>query len=125
MASLGVDSGYVPYTAFCAKKSFIEENNDVITSFTKGLQKGMDYVASHTPEEISIIIQPQFAETDYETIVTIVNRYYEQDTWKQNLVFEESSFELLQNILESAGELDKRAPYAELVTTDFATKAAK
>ena len=125
VASLGVDSGYVPYTAFCAKKSFIEENNDVITSFTKGLQKGMDYVASHTPEEISIIIQPQFAETDYETIVTIVNRYYEQDTWKQNLVFEESSFELLQNILESAGELDKRAPYAELVTTDFATKAAK
>ena len=125
VASLGEDSGYVPYTAFCAKQSFIEENEEVIQGFTNALQKGMDYVNTHTPEEIAKIIQPQFKETDLDTIITIITRYYEQDTWKKDLVFEEESFELLQDILESAGELEKRAPYEDLVTTTFAKKAVE
>ena len=125
VASLGTDSGYVPYTAFSAKKSYIEKNADVIQGFTDALQKGMDYVQKHTPKEIAEAIAPQFKETNLNTIETIVSRYYEQDTWKDNLIFEEKSFELLQDILESAGELDTRAPYNKLVTTTFAEKAAK
>ena len=78
VASLGEDSGYVPYTAFCAKKSYIDENPQVIRAFVKALQKGMDYVGNHTPVEIAEIIQPQFAETKKETLEKIVNRYYEQ-----------------------------------------------
>ena len=125
VASLGEDSGYVPYTAFSAKQSFIDENPDIIQGFTNALQKGMDYVQAHTPEEIAKIIEPQFPETDLETITTIVSRYYEQDTWKSNLIFEESSFDLLQDILESAGELAERVPYEDLVTTEFAAAAAQ
>ena len=125
VASLGEDSGYVPYTAFSAKQSYIEEHPDVIQGFTNALQKGMDYVQAHTPEEIAAVIEPQFPETDLETITTIVTRYYDQDTWKSNLIFEESSFELLQDILESAGELAERVPYDDLVTTQFAAVAAQ
>ena len=125
VASLGEDSGYVPYTAFSAKQSYIDENPDVIQGFTNALQKGMDYVQAHTPEEIAKIIEPQFPETDLETITTIVTRYYDQDTWKSDLIFEESSFDLLQDILESAGELEERVPYEDLVTTEFADTAAK
>lgn len=125
VASLGEDSGYVPYTAFSAKQSFIDENPDIIQGFTNALQKGMDYVQAHTPDEIAKIIEPQFPETDLETITTIVSRYYEQDTWKSNLIFEESSFDLLQDILESAGELAERVPYEDLVTTEFAAVAAQ
>ncbi len=125
VASLGEDSGYVPYTAFSAKQSYIDENPDVIQGFTNALQKGMDYVRDHTPEEIAAVIEPQFPETDLETITTIVTRYYDQDTWKSNLIFEESSFDLLQDILESAGELEERVPYDDLVTTKFAAAAAQ
>ena len=125
VASLGEDSGYVPYTAFSAKQSYIDENPDVIQGFTNALQKGMDYVQNHTPEEIAAVIEPQFPETDLETITTIVTRYYDQDTWKSNLIFEESSFDLLQDILESAGELEERVPYDDLVTTEFAAIAAQ
>ena len=125
VASLGEDSGYVPYTAFSAKQSYIDENPDVIQGFTNALQKGMDYVQDHTPEEIAAVIEPQFPETDLETITTIVTRYYDQDTWKSNLIFEESSFDLLQDILESAGELEERVPYNDLVTTKFAAAAAQ
>ena len=125
VASVGTESGYVPYTSYSAKESYIEENPEVIQKFTNALQRGMEYVQTHTPEEIAKVIAPQFEETKLETITTIVNRYYEQDTWKSNLIFEQDSFDLLQNILESAGELKERAPYDELVTTEFAEKAAK
>ena len=124
VASLGVDSGYVPYTAYSAKQSFIEENPELIQGFTNALQKGMDYVQNHTPEEIAQVIAPQFEETDLEDITTIVTRYYEQDTWKENLIFEEDSFTLLQDILDEAGELEQRVPYEDLVTVEFAQKAA-
>jgi NitT/TauT family transport system substrate-binding protein len=125
VASLGEESGYVPYTAFSARKSYIEAHPDVIQSFTNALQQGMDYVNGHTPEEIAAVIAPQFAETDVETITAIVTRYYDQNTWKDNLIFEEDAFTLLQNILEEAGELPARVPYADLVTTKFAEEAVK
>jgi len=124
VASLGEDSGYVPYTAFCAKKSYLEANPEILQAFTNALQKGMDYCNAHTPEEIAKVIAPQFEETDLDTLTTIVTRYHEQDTWKENLIFEEDAFMLLQNILEQAGELPERVPYADLVNTDFAKKAA-
>ena len=125
VASLGKDSGYIPYTAFCTKKSYLKENTDLIQRFTAALQKGMDYVQTHSPEEIAEIIQPQFPENDLKTIQTIVTRYYEQGTWKADLIFEKESFELLQDILLDAGELEKRVPYEDLVTTTFAKKAVK
>lgn len=123
VASVGEASGYVPYTAFSAKKSYISENPEIIQSFTNALQKGMNYVTSHTPEEIAKIIQPQFAETELSTITAIVKRYYEQDTWKENLIFEQDAFELLQDILMEADELDNRVPYDALVTTTYAETA--
>lgn len=125
IASLGVDSGYVPYTAYCAKTDFMEEKPELIQGFTNAVQKGLDFVNSHSPEEIAEVIAPQFTETDLETITTIVERYQQQDTWKEDLVFEKDSFDLLQDILESAGELSKRAVYEDLVTVEFAEEAVK
>ena len=119
VASLGEASGYVPYTSFSARKSYIEKNPEVIQAFTNALQKGMDYCAEHTPEEIAKVISPQFAETDTETLEIIVERYAAQDTWKTDPAFEKEAFDLLQNILMDAGELDKALPYEELVTTEF------
>ena len=125
VASLGTDSGYVPYTAFCARKSYFSENGDTLLLFTKALQKGMDYVNSHTPEEIANVIKEQFPETNIETITTIVARYHEQNTWNTDLIFSEDSFMLLENILMEAGELDDYVPYQDLVDTKFASEVAK
>ncbi|MCI9045963.1 MAG: ABC transporter substrate-binding protein [Hungatella sp.] len=124
VASLGTDSGYVPYTAYSAKKSYIEANPEVIQKFTNAIQKGMDYVNSHSAQEIAKTIQPQFKETPLENITKIVERYKAQDTWKEDTVFEKDSFDLLQNILEEAGELPARVPYEDLVTVEFSKKAA-
>ncbi len=124
VASLGTDSGYVPYTAYSAKKSFLKKNPTSIQKFTNAMQRGMEYVNSHSADEIAKVIAPQFPETDEATIATIVNRYLEQDTWKTDLIFSNESFELLEDILIESGELDKKISYTDLVTTDYA-KAAK
>ena len=125
IASLGKDSGYVPYTAYCAKKSYFEGHEHIIQGFTNAIQKGLDYVNSHSPEEIARVIQPQFEETDLEIITAIVERYQSQDTWKEDTVFSQESFELLQDILVDAGELKNRVSYENLVKTEYSEKAVK
>ena len=122
VASLGEDSGYVPYTAYCVKKSFLEENSDLLQCFTNAIQRGLDYVNSHSPEEIAAVIHPQFSETDIEAVTKIVARYAAQDTWKDTTYFTEESFALLKDILREAGELSGDAPYEDLVTTEFSKK---
>ena len=125
IASLGVDSGYVPYTAFSAKESYIEKNPDIIQSFTDALQKGMQYVKEHTSEEIAAVIAPQFQDTDLSTITSIVDRYQKQDTWKTDVIFTDSAYELLLDILEESGQLSSRPEYEKLIDTQFAENAVK
>ena len=125
VASLGVDSGYVPYTAYSAKKSYINKNPEIIQGFTNALQRGMEYVNSHSSEDIAKVIAPQFPDTDADTIAVIVERYKSQYTWKNDLVFSKDSFTLLQDILYEAGVIKEYAPYSDLVDTGFAQKALK
>lgn len=120
VASLGVDSGYVPYTAFSAKDSYMKEHPEVIKGFVAALKKGMEYVYSHTPEEIAEVISPQFKDTDQETMAIIIKRYADQDTWKRDLVFEQDAYQLLLDILDEAGQLSARPEYEKLVTTVYA-----
>ncbi len=123
VASLGEASGYVPYTSFCAKKSYMEANPEVIQGFTNALQKGMNYVNTHSAGEIAKVIAPQFDTMDVATLETIVERYKEQDTWKENLIFEQDAFDLLQNILLDGDVIEKKESYDSLVNTDYARKA--
>ena len=76
VASVGTESGYVPYTSYSVKQSYLKMHGATVEKFTKALQKGMDFVQTHTPEEIAEVIAPQFAETELETITAIVRRYY-------------------------------------------------
>lgn len=120
VCSIGVESGYVPYTAFSAKQSYLDAHKELVQSFTDALQKGMEYTASHTSAEIAKTIQPQFSETSLDTLTTIVERYHKQDTWKKDLVFSSDSFRLLLDILEDAGVITSRPAYDALVTDEFA-----
>jgi NitT/TauT family transport system substrate-binding protein len=123
VASLGEESGYVPYTAYCVKKSYLDENQDIVLAFTNAIQKGIDYVNSHTPEEIATVIKTQFPETEMENLTKIVERYQNQDTWKEDTIFTKDSFQLLEDILLEAGELTEEVDYGTLVTTEFSQKA--
>ena len=94
----------------------------MIESFTKAIQKGMEYVNSHSSKEVAEVIKPQFDEMDATVLATIIQRYQEQDTWKNDLVFSEEAFDLLQDILLDAQVVETKVPYQNLVNTEFAEK---
>ena len=120
VASLGEASGYVPYTVYMARDDFMNENPETIEAFTRAIYKGMTWVKEHSSEEIAEVILPQFPDSDLASLTTIVERYKSQDTWKEDPIFSEEGFTLIQDIMEAGGELSKRVPFEALVRTDFA-----
>ena len=124
MASLGEESGYVPYICFATTRSFMDSRPEKLQAFTQALQKGLDYVKEHRAEEIASVISPQFEDVDVDTLTRIVLKYCKQDTGRENLIIEKESFGVLQNILKDSGVLKERVPYEEVVNTDFARRAA-
>lgn len=123
VASIGKEGGYIPYTCYSAKKSYIEKNPEIIQSFTNAVYKGMKWVESHSAEEVAKSLQPHFPDADLEVLTKIVERYREQDTWKPDLTLTEEGLNHMMDIIDAAIGLDKRAPYDKIVTTNFAKKA--
>jgi NitT/TauT family transport system substrate-binding protein len=119
VASLGKESGEVPYTAYFTRKSIIEENPELIASFTRAIYKGQQWVDSHSPQEIAQAIKPHFPDESEEILISAIQRYKEQNTWKKDPLLLEKDFYLLQQIMKDAGELDKIAPYEKVVTSRF------
>lgn len=125
VASIGKESGYIPYTCYSAKKSYMEKNPEIIQKFTNAIYKGQLWIQNHTSEEIAKSISPQFPDTDIDSLTVVVERYKSQDTWSKTPLLEKEGIEHLMDIIELAGELDKRAPYEKIVTTKFAYSAIK
>lgn len=122
VASIGELGGNVPYTTYNAKKSYIEQNPDVIEGFTKAIQKGLDYVHNHTSEEIAKNIKDYFPDTSDEDLITIVQRYKDIDSWYATTYISEDDFKHIQEIVKNAGQLDENAPYSKLVNNEYAEK---
>jgi len=123
LASVGMESGEIPYTAYFAKKSYIEKNKDIIQRFTNAIYKGQQWVEQHTPKEIADVIRPSFPDTDLEILEAVAQRYKEIDAWCQDPVMTEESLNRLQDVMEEAGELKNRVPHDKIVDNSFARKA--
>lgn len=122
VASVGEASGEVPYTAYCAKKSYIEENSDIIEGFTRAVYRGQQWVKEHSAREIAEVIQDFFPDTTVESLEQSVQSYKDIDAWNENPILKEESFDKLQLIMTEAGELDQKAPYDKIVNNTFAEK---
>lgn len=115
VASLGELGGVVPYTAYNARISYLEENPDIIEKFTRAIQKGLDFVHENDSKTIAISIIEDFPDTKLEDLITVIDRYKEADTWPKTTNFTEESFNLLQDIMINANQLDKRVSYSDLI----------
>ena len=125
VASVGEESGEIPYTAYFALQSYIEENEELIQNFTNAIYKGQQWVDSHSATEIAEQIVGFFPDTDVETLATSIQKYKDIDAWNETPVLEESAFEKLQDVIEEAGELEKRADYNDVVNNKYAENAIK
>lgn len=119
VASVGELGGTVPYTVFNAKKSYINNNEDIIKGFVNAIQKGLDYVHNHTDREVAETIIDYFPDTSMNDLTAIVKRYRDIDSWFTTTKITKNDFDHIQKIMESAGQLEKRAPYNKLVDNSF------
>ena len=115
VASLGELGGEVPYTVYNARKSYIENNMDVITSFSDAIQKGLDFTHSHNAEEIAKIILDYFPDTSLDDLTKLVDRYKKIDSWYKTTHIDEDSYNHVLEIIDTAGELKGIAPYDKLI----------
>ena len=125
VASVGEPAGEVPYTAYCAKKSYIENNEDIIQGFTNAIYKGEQWVKNHSAREVAEAIQDFFPDTTIESLETSVEKYKEIDAWKENPILKEEAFDKLQLIMTEAGELEQKAPYDKIVNNKYAEEATR
>ena len=125
VASVGEAAGEVPYTAYCAKKSYIANNKETIEGFTKAIYKGEQWVKEHTAIEIAKAIKEFFPDTTVESLENSVKKYKEIDAWKENPILKEDAFDKLQLIMTEAGELKQKAPYDKIINNTFAEKVSK
>ncbi|MFR5684621.1 MAG: ABC transporter substrate-binding protein [Clostridia bacterium] len=123
VASVGEASGEIPYTAYCAKKSYIESNPEIIQKFTNAIYKGQLWVEEHSAEEVATLIQSYFPDTDLDILTQVMQRYKDIDVWNDTPVLKQESFELLQEVMSEAGELKQNAPYDKVVNNNYAEKA--
>lgn len=120
VASVGEAAGEIPYTAYFAKKSYIEENRDIIQGFANAIYEGEQWVKNHSSREIAEVIQSFFPDTDIELLERAIQSYKDIDAWNETPVLKQESFDKLQEVMTSAGELTDKAPYEKIVNNEFA-----
>lgn len=125
VASVGEEAGEIPYTAYFAKKSYMEANPDIIEKFTRAIYKGQKWVKEHTSKEIAEVIQGYFPDTDVNLLADVIQSYVDIDAWNDTPILKEESFELLQQVMEEAGELKQKAPYDKVINNSFAEKIVR
>ena len=122
VASVGEESGEIPYTAYFAKQSFIKENEDVIQGFTNAIYEGEQWVKNHTSREIAEAVKDFFPDTKVDILESAIQSYKDIDAWNENPILKEESFNRLQDVMIEAGELKEKVPYKEIINNTFAEK---
>ena len=125
VASVGEAAGEIPYTAYCAKKSYIEENSETIEGFTRAIYKGQQWVKEHTAREVAERIQEFFPDTTVESLENSVQAYKDIDAWNETPYMKEEAFNKLQTVMTEAGELENQVPYDVIVNNSFAEKVSE
>ena len=122
VASLGELGGEVPYTTYMTKKSYLEDNKNVIEGFTKAIQKGLDYVFTHTDKEVAEVITSYFPDTSMNDLTEVIKRYRDADSWYTTTYITKEGFDRVQDIMDNSGKLEKVAPYDKLVNNEYNKK---
>lgn len=119
VAYIGELGGNVPYTAYNARTSYIENNKDIIKKFTKAINKGLEFVKNNSEEKIAECIIDFFPDTSMNDLIKIVKRYKEGNAWKENITINEEEFKHIQDIMKASNELDNYVEYNKLIFNEF------
>ena len=115
VGSIGELSGEMPYTAFYARKSYIDNNKELLQKFNKAINKGLEYVRNHSDNDVALSIIDQFPDTSLYDAEKIIKRYREADSWLKTTTISEDIYKNLENIMIDNNLLDEYVPFNKLV----------
>lgn len=122
VAAVGQASGEVPFTCFMAMQSYLNKNQSKVEGFLRAVTRAYNYLISATDQEIIDALKPSFSTTTDEIIVSAVRNYIDFDMWKSTPVMNKADFERLQDVMQNAGELQKRINFEDVVNNTYAEK---
>lgn len=122
VASFGTESGRVPYTCYLTKKSFLDQNPELIKRFTRAIYKGQQWVDTHSTDEIVPVMKEHFPETDPEILARVIDRYKKQGSYATDPRIDEEEYNHLLNVMQQSGELPTKVPFSQLIDTKIATE---
>ncbi len=120
VASVGKESGEIPYTSYFASKSYIQKNADIIKKFIRALYRGQQWVEKSSPKEIANVIAASFPDTDVKLLEKSAESYKSIEAWCTSPVMKEEAYEKLQTVMTEAGELKAKAPFDKVVNNSYA-----
>ena len=117
LASIGQESGEIPYTAYFANKSWLQENADTAQRFVNAIAKAQQWVMEHTDRQVASL----------DELEAVTARHRQIDAWNRTPVMERHALERLETVMEQAGELAHSdwVPFDELVNNTFAQNAVR
>ena len=125
LASIGKESGEIPYTAFFARQSYLKEQDSKVSRFTAAVTKGMEWVSSQSANQTAEVISSQFPGTSIDVLTNVIQRYKDIDAWNEDLRMQPEAFDRLQTVIQEAGELKENVDFQTIVDNTWAEKAAE
>lgn len=119
VASIGESSGVVPYTCYSSLKDYLSDNSETINKFTRAIKKGLEFVYSASMDELVAALSPSFVSSDNEEMTRVMTNYLNIQAWPTSLELKEENYNRLIEIVTMAGELDKPAPFENIVNNTF------
>lgn len=120
VASVGEASGEIPYTCFMAKDSWINKNEETVKGFLRAITKAVKYANETENDVIAEKLVKYFEGTSAQALSASVGRYKSIDAWVTNMAMTEASFTRLQDVIDNAGELERRVAFNELIDVSYA-----
>ena len=113
--SIGSLSGEMPYTTFYARKSYIENNEQIIKSFVRAINKGLRYTHNNESKEIAKRIFNQFPDTSLNDLEILIQRYKDSDAWLDSSYISETLLLNLEDLMIDNDLLENYVPYKDLI----------
>lgn len=121
VASVGKESGEIPFTCFSANKDYLNKNPQVIIAFLKAIQRGLNYIKTASLDDVASSLLPSFSGSNKESIKEGIKNYIDIDSWNETPIMSKASFDRLINMLKTSGELkaDANPDYAKIINTNY------
>ena len=122
IASVGEESGEVPFTAFMANRSYLNKHSDKCEKFLKAVVRGYNYLMAQPISNVVNSLRPSFAGFTDNSIAASITSYKSIDAWCNTPVMSETAYNRLLTIMQNAGELTSTLTFSTIVDNTIAKK---